>query len=234
MQVQGSRSNLVYKTVRERIARYKDEGGIISVVKQYESGKVTQSGLAKKIGCSRVTVYNDLVRNLGQSQYEILKRNRKTNIAKLKEMTTFQLREVLAGQCGSSNEERLATRALIEVLTKAEAADVPIIGIQQRTRQIRFYLSREITLQIRVALAMGNRPEHRLGLHRFRVSRAISEYQFAIFAVYNGRTTICYVFKTSQIAHLQSLALRFDHFKRKSRYDFAREQWSILKPNLGN
>jgi hypothetical protein len=208
--------------------RYADLGGLHAVVQKYEQNDITLSEVAVMVGCSGATVRNDFIRKLGVERYTLLQQNRKKIVSNMRELDASDLRKVFTQRLETLPlVEAQKIQALIDVIEQAEQAHVPLKAIEREGDNIRFFLPNERTVKMRIALLTESRPEHRLGLHRFRVSPGITKYDFVFFAMQNDNTTI-YIFKSAEIAHVQSLALRYKWFNRKSRYDYARDRWSIL------
>lgn len=199
------------------------------MARQYEYRQTSLTEIADKIGCSRGTIRNDLVRFLGEQRYARVLSSRRTNNA-LKGVNVSELRKLLTSHSKFSNNRGPTRRLLLDALTRAERHGISLLTILRAGGSMHFYLPDDRTVRIRTALAGGDQPEHRFGLHRFRISSGISRYDFAVFAISDGSTVTTYVFKPSEIASVQSLALRYKWFERTSRYDFARDRWSILKP----
>lgn len=128
----------------------------------------------------------------------------------------------------ASGNEALRINHILGVLSQAQRNDIHLSGTVGRSGAIRFYLPNQQELKIRVATIDGEQREHRLGLHRFKVVPTIADYNFAIFSMIEGVSITTYIFNTSDISHIKSLGLRFKWFERKSRYDYARDRWSIL------
>jgi hypothetical protein len=190
--------------------------------------------IASHVGCSRGTVHNDLVRFLGARQYAKVLSVRKRNGANVKQVNASEVKRILDTRLSLSENGELATRLLKEVLIKAEQHGVSFLASLRAGGAIHFYLSDKRTVRMRIAVVDGDQPEHRFGLHRFRVSSGIRRYDFAIFAIDDRSAITTYVFKVSEIASVQSLALRYKWFDRESRYDFARDRWSIFKASEKN
>jgi hypothetical protein len=222
------------KNINEaRVSRYDRLGGLLSIAKKYEHREITISDVAREIGCSRGTVYNDFVRYFGSKGYANLQSNRTNIIRRLRELNTLELKEIISRKLKkvSANEaQKLAT--LVDVITEAENHDIKFIGIKSRSGFLRFFLPDGRAVNIRVAIVNNEQREHRLGLHRFRVSSAVSGYDFAIFSIRDNGTTIVYIFRSSEIAHIQSLALRYKWFERQSLYDYSRNRWVVLKDKI--
>lgn len=211
----------------DRYDRYSNLGGLATIARRYEHGDITISALAKIAGCSRGTIHNDFIRLLGAERYALLQQNRKrtTNVPRL---DIPSIRNVLIQKSeGLSAEDTHKANSLVDILALAEKAHVPLRGIK-RKGVLRFCLPNEQTIRIRIAIVVDEQPEHRFGLHRFRISPTITSHNFVIFGIRAGYTTTTYIFNTLEIAHIQSLALRFKWFDRKSRYDYARDRWSLL------
>lgn len=103
------------------------------------------------------------------------------------------------------------------------------------TGGLRFFLAgRDQQTRIRIAVADGSKPEHPNGFERFNVTDGASECAFVIFAIEHSDNLITYIFRGYQIKDVKSLNLRFtDEAKRpitrKSKYDYALNNWNILK-----
>jgi hypothetical protein len=215
--------------ITERFGRYNRLGGLSELARQYEQGQISLTQIADRIGCSRGTVHNDFVRGLGKARYAETLRIRKNNDATAKRLKSFELRKILVRRFNVAKDDAPAIRLLVATLTRAEQFDSSFLTSMRAGGAMRFFLSDERPVRIRTALPDGNQPEHRFGLHRFRVSPGISRYDFAVFAIGDRSSVTTYIFRTSEIASVQSLALRYKWFERKSRYDFARDRWAILK-----
>ncbi len=213
---------------KDSLNRYTRCGGLDALIRRYERGDISLEKGAELAGCSRGTFCKDIVRYLGPKGFTLLRNNRRKvitsptlDILKLKTFFAERLKSL-------SKNEGQKLQTIIYILEQAERAGVLLAGIKGRGRKVRFFISPKKTLKIRMALANYQQPEHQIGLHRFRVTPAISKYDFAIFAIRNDNNTTIYIFKTSEISGIQSLALRFEWFERNSTYEYARDRWSIL------
>jgi len=85
--------------------------------------------------------------------------------------------------------------------------------------------------------------EHRLGVHRFKITNAIQRYSFVVFAVKGKRgltaqrrygqieftdNPVVYIFRPQELASVQSLVLRFAG-DRPSKYEYALDRWHAMK-----
>jgi hypothetical protein len=214
----------------DRVSHYDRLGGLRSIAKKYEHREITISDVAREIGCSRGTVYNDFLRYFGEKGYAALQANRTNVVRPLRELNMFEVRESISRRLKKASitkVQKLAT--LLDVITEAERHNIQLIGIKSRSGFLHFFLPDGRTINIRVAIATNEQREHRFGIHRFRVSSAVSSYDFAIFAIRDNNTTTVYIFRSSEIAHIQSLALRYKWFERQSVYDYSRNRWLVLK-----
>src|ERR1044072_7919012 len=128
----------------------------------------------------------------------------------------------------ASSEEASKINNILGVLSQAQRNGVQLRGAVSAGGALHFYLRNGREVKIRVATIDDQRREHRLGLHRFKLIPAIASYDFAVFSMMEGLSIVTYIFKTSEIAQLTTLGLRYKWFERKSVYDYARDRWSIL------
>jgi hypothetical protein len=131
----------------------------------------------------------------------------------------------------ASKQELLA---LSQVLGEINKTGAPVSMSITRFRAKRFTLADGTPVNIRVGVVDGSLNEHAQGIYRFKTSPKTSQSEYSIFAIRGDHKTVCYVFAPSELGDVRSLNLRFrDESKydmeRKSKYDYARDRWSILK-----
>lgn len=121
-----------------------------------------------------------------------------------------------------------------EILKKLGDENIAYVSNLETSGRVKVLLVNNKTINIRVAFADGGKSEHKRGYERFKISPAINDYSFAIFAIEYLDDLLIYVFRSSEIANLKSLNLRFKvdskyNIERKSKYDKALRNWGILK-----
>jgi hypothetical protein len=221
--------------------RYRKVGGLPSAIERYERGEVTLADIGAAIGYSRETVRKDFKGHLGDGQFRQLVEQRGEaqrekrgpvwmDVASAREHLARKAREADGAAKGEA-------RVLSQVLAEAEAADVPLSMILTSQGSVSYALPDGPCVQIRVAVVDGRLKEHRIGFHRFKITPAVTRCPFVVFGLNVGDKTLCFVFKSSDIAGVRSLNLRFEaeskyDITRKSKYDRARDKWSILKSRV--
>ena len=124
-----------------------------------------------------------------------------------------------------------AWQVLTQVLDEMRAAGTPLSASIARKGSTRKYaLPDGRCVSIRAVVVDGKLKEHGFGFHRFKITPAIDECAFSVFALGVGDKVVSFVFESSEITGLRSLTLRFaDEGARQSKYDGARGNWSIIK-----
>ena len=199
------------------------------IARQFEREKRSLRQLAENADCSHETVRKELINYFGNSSYqEILNRR-----AAPKEKNPVRIldvggaRALLKGITSKTytNEEKML---LSKVLLQAKKAGVKLSVIAKSDAPFDFMLADGRTIKIKLARPDGSDREHLLGLHRFRLNRSISAYDFAVFAAADNNNQAIYVFRVSEVRKIKSLVLRYNWLERESKYSYARDRWSIL------
>jgi lambda repressor-like predicted transcriptional regulator len=230
----GKRENYISVT-REQIGSLKTISrgwDIADIASRFKKREMALRQIAAMLGCSHETVRKQLMDYLGQDSYSEIVASRsedsKSHVIQLLDIdrTRSLLQEqatVLRG--GASREKAL----LADVLLQAKNSGISLTCHFKRERLFRFTLPRGSGVKIKVAVPSGNEPEHRHGLHRFRLNPSISSYDFAVFSARHGKSASTYIFPVSEICEQWSLVLRYKCLERGSKYKYARDRWSVLK-----
>jgi DNA-binding Lrp family transcriptional regulator len=227
--------------LREGIQRYRRLGGLPSALRRYERGEVTLAEIASAIGFSRETVRSDFKRHLGEGEFrEVVERRRE---ARRQRRAAVSL-DIAAARARLAREMREADeptkkelRVLSQVLGEMSEAGVPLSVTVAPGGSMKFALADGRGVNIRVAVVGGSLKEHKIGFHRFKITPGVARYPFSVFALGVGDEALVFVFKSSDIAGVRSLNLRFAaeskyDITRKSKYDKARSNWAILKSRV--
>lgn len=210
--------------------RYRNLGGLASVIERYERGEFTLRSIGDAVGASRETVRNDIKRLVGSRSYgEAMERRRAAS--RTRQDVRMSLPEAVKYFSEANTAE---SRVLADTLDEMRKAGVPLTVTLTRVGALVYTLADGRCVKIRVAVVKGNRTEHKIGFHRFKMTNAISPCPFMVFALRVGDETMQFVFKTSEISGVRSLNLRFTseskyEITRKSKYDKSRGNWAILK-----
>ncbi|MCU1265724.1 MAG: hypothetical protein JWM21_2042 [Acidobacteria bacterium] len=187
--------------------------------------------IAATLGCSHETVRKQLIDYLGEDSYsEIVARrsgDSKTDI--IESLDIDRTRSLLQEQAivlkGRAAREKTL---LADVLLQAKNSGILLTSHFKRERLLRFTLPHGGSVKIKVAVPSGNEPEHRHGLHRFRLNPSISSYDFAVFSAQHSKNAVTYIFPVSEIYEHWSLVLRYKCLERGSKYKYARDRWAVL------
>jgi hypothetical protein len=216
---------------RRNNRRYNSLGGLSKVIRNYKDGMVGLRTIARTANCSPETVRNDFKKYLGVEDYSSLI-NKKASTLKKRQFSSQTAQDLLKEQFSSAPENKAQRiSALIFLLKEAEKAEVPLIITINSQRSPRFSLANNQPVKVNIAIPgiTHNQREHHLGLHKFDVDSSITKYPFVIYIIHTSNRNVCYIFSTLKIRELQTITLRFDWMEKKSRYDYARNNWAILR-----
>jgi len=211
--------------------RYKEAGGLPGLAKRFEEGETLVS-LGEQFGISRTSIRNDLIQHLELIGYKkvIVTKRRQLHLSKTYDIPRALsfLHKRLRSATGRLAEQ---LRGLVNVLEQAERNGVRLTARVTTGKTLQFFLSDGERIAIRVGVPLGNRIERLAGFYRFKITPHIETYKYVIFAVSDSSGGMIYIFKPSEIVHIQSLNLRFRPSRRAkfySKYDYAQDRWGLL------
>lgn len=217
--------------------RYHKLGGLPSVIESYQAGKLNLKEISEAIGYSKETIRNDIKRQVGESGFnQLMAKKYETRRAQTEvSMDISEAIKYLAGLMREANKtSKQELLVVAQVLGEINKMGVPLSMSITRYGAMRFALADGTPVGIRVGVVDGSLQEHEKGIYRFKTSPKTSEREFSIFAIRDGNKTVFYLFAPSELGDVRSLNLRYTDeskydMERKSKYDYARDRWSILK-----
>jgi hypothetical protein len=216
-------------------SRYARLGGLARVIRRYEQRDLKFREIGEAVGCSHEAVRNDFIRFLGQPDYARLRKRIKRPAVEDKCLNIQAAKHLIEERLPSlTEEEQKKATVLSNVLIQAEKSGVQFAVVVKGSGSFRFFLPDGRPISIRVAIPSSDLKEYPLGLHRFKVTPTISSFAFVIFAMLSDQNVVTYIFDTSEINRIRTLALRFKWLERRSKYDSARNRWSLLLNKNGS
>jgi len=214
--------------VQTKSDRYSPLGGLRGVVRVLRSRGATLKGIADRVGVSRETVRQDLIKMLGEEGYQEVAAAMRPEPKRDQVMPVADAVAAIRSS-GRQSDDRsmLATAAVLEELA---SNGVAIEATLMPSSAWRFHVGVR-PLTIRIGFPNENHKEFSMGLFRFKVS-GFSSPEVAVFAMFTGagslRCLASYAFLAEELGDIRSLNLRFNFFERESKWSYARNRWSAL------
>jgi DNA-binding Lrp family transcriptional regulator len=196
--------------MKDKYKKYDCIGGIDEIPKLFEDINTSLKDIAKGIGTTSTTVTNDIKSFWGEERLEelkklrISKRDELRNLAKLKNGQTVKvaLEEVFKSASLSSTNQ-LLLKELLKVFPDTETVKIHKGYVSQ------LYTSEGKKVYVRYGFPSPKKHEFKMGLHRFKTSQNIFNYDYVVFVLTYESETVIYKFEPGDIGSIKSLNLPF-------------------------
>jgi len=217
-------------TSRPRFTKYDPIGGIAHVAKNVFNGSWTLQHAARGISITRECVRQDLIVLIGAAEYRKRVKARKNRVKQSRAPRTLSTAQAVQF-LSRTQEANLgpAPRLLKHILERSRSVGVRLaLRVCPGKRPVLLTPGGR-TIAVRTAAPNGGTRENALGLHRFNTFSAQTKINpIAVFILTTPAKTFSYVFRTKDIAHLNSLVLRYQDLHRKSKYSPALNNWKAI------
>lgn len=217
---------------RERLdKRYSQFGGITRLLRSFRENQVSLDSIADDLDVSRETVRQDFIRFLGRPAYNEIIEERRPKPMTDKDYTVAAAVEELRKEGRASDD---ATKLALASLLQEVARHVDSITVMRSPGGAWRFSVGDQPLYLRAAIPQESYREYQMGFFRFKPG-GYQEPGFAVFGMCKMRSPhdvlAAHVFKTTEVQDTRSLNLRFTKFERTSKWDYARNRWSLLVEN---
>lgn len=206
--------------------RYKKHGGINYFLNEFIIGIKTLADIAKQIGFSRETVRNDFINLMGKENYTktIKERTLRKKPCKKKPFLNIADAIQLLNNKQLNSHASYAKNVISEINKKLnKTLTVKIF----RNKIEAFY--DEISISIRFAEVKNGTFDSRTNYYRFKITKSIKDYNYAIFVTLFDGEYLFYIFNVNEIKHYASLALNYRKPNKNMKHINALQNWDLIQ-----
>ncbi|MGD0262296.1 MAG: hypothetical protein ABSD29_21220 [Verrucomicrobiota bacterium] len=215
---------------RRRFAKYAPLGGIANAAKNIFNGSWTLQHAARRISVTRECVRQDLCVLIGAGQYKRRVAARKARLKQSRQPRTLSTTQAIRFLSHRQEFRSGPAPRFLKYIIKRCLASGLRLALRVCTGKRPVLLTPAgRPMSVRIVFPDGSVRENAFGLHRINISRLQGQNPpVAVFLLRTPTETCSYVFRTKDLARVNSLVLRYQALDRKAKYSQALNNWKAI------